>query len=221
MVLSKRLTKVLEYIDATDRVADIGADHGYLTLSMINKGVKFAQVVENKIEPLKRAQKTLADYNFVRFSLSDGISKLDQNVNVVTICGMGGLNIVEILSNNIKRAKKLDKLVLQANSKVPNLREFLNNNGFSIIDEEIVLDKGTYYEIIIAKFEDVKDKLSNEELYFGPILLQKKSNEFILKYKKQLEEFLEIIKNPNISNLESIDNLNQQINLIKKHILGD
>ncbi len=221
MVLSKRLTKVLEYIDATDRVADIGADHGYLTLSMINKGVKFAQVVENKIEPLKRAQKTLADYNFVRFSLSDGISKLDPNVNVVTICGMGGLNIVEILSNNIKRAKKLDKLVLQANSKVPNLREFLNNNGFSIIDEEIVLDKGTYYEIIIAKFEDVKDKLSNEELYFGPILLQKKSNEFILKYKKQLEEFLEIIKNPNISNLESIDNLNQQINLIKKRILGD
>ena len=130
MLLSKRLSKVLDYIDKDDLVADIGADHGYLSLEMLNIGVQFVQVVENKIEPLKRAQLTLKNHENVKYSLSDGISDLDELINTVTICGMGGLNIVEILSNDLPTAKRLKKIILQANSKLFELREFLNNNSF-------------------------------------------------------------------------------------------
>ena len=132
MLLSKRLSKVLDYIDKDDLVADIGADHGYLSLEMLNIGVQFVQVVENKIEPLKRAQLTLKNHENVKYSLSDGISDLDELINTVTICGMGGLNIVEILSNDLPTAKRLNKIILQANSKLFELREFLNNNSFQI-----------------------------------------------------------------------------------------
>ena len=108
MNLSKRLSKVLEYINEFDKVADIGADHGYLSIAMLEKGIKFVQVVENKTEPFLRAQSALSGYDNVIFSLSDGISDLNEDINTVTICGMGGLNIVEILGSQLNKAKKLN-----------------------------------------------------------------------------------------------------------------
>ena len=132
MNLSKRLQTVLEFIDVKDKVADIGADHGYLVIAMRELGVDFLQVVENKKGPLERAKQNLRDFDNVIFSLSDGISDLNPNIDTVTICGMGGLNIVEILNNNLDTAKRLKKIVMQANSKTFELRQFLNDNGFSI-----------------------------------------------------------------------------------------
>ena len=118
MNLSKRLSKVLEYVNEFDKVADIGADHGYLSIAMLEKGVKFVQVVENKTEPFLRAQSALMGYENVIFSLSDGISDLHDDINTVTICGMGGLNIVEILGSQLNKARRLNKIILQANSKL-------------------------------------------------------------------------------------------------------
>lgn len=221
MLLSKRLSKVLDYIDKDDLVADIGADHGYLSLEMLNIGVRFVQVVENKIEPLKRAQLTLKNHENVKYSLSDGISDLDELINTVTICGMGGLNIVEILSNNLPTAKRLKKIILQANSKIFELREFLNNNSFQIIDEAIIEEKGCFYEIIVAKYEENKViNLSYPEKYFGPFLLKSQNETFCNKYKKKRDEYKHILKS-SISKETEINNLKIQIELIETHVKGD
>ena len=222
MILSKRLSKVLDYIDNLDIVADIGADHGYLSLEMLNKGVRFIQVVENKIEPLKRAQLTLGFPNNIKYSLSDGISDLDEKINTVTICGMGGLNIVEILNNNLSTAKRLKKLILQANSKVYELRKFLNLSGFIIDEEEIVYEKGSYYEIIVCHYDEFSQaNISDEELFFGPILLKKQSLDFISKYEQKLNLYLNILNNNDISKNEDIESLQNNINLIKQYVKGD
>lgn len=221
MVLSKRLSKVLEYIDKNDLVADIGADHGYLSLEMLNIGVKFVQIVENKIEPLKRAKLTLKNHENVKYSLSDGISDLDELINTVTICGMGGLNIVEILSNNLSTAQKLNKIILQANSKVYELREFLNNQGFVIIDEAIIEEKGCFYEIIVTKYDITSKKiLSYQEKYFGPVLLVNQNQTFINKYTKKINEYQNIL-NSNISKNEDINNIKNKIELIKTYVKGE
>lgn len=221
MVLSKRLSKVLEYIDKNDLVADIGADHGYLSLEMLNIGVKFVQIVENKIEPLKRAKLTLKNHENVKYSLSDGISDLDELINTVTICGMGGLNIVEILSNNLSTAQKLNKIILQANSKVYELREFLNNQGFVIIDEAIIEEKGCFYEIIVTKYDITsKEILSYQQKYFGPVLLVNQNQTFINKYTKKINEYQNIL-NSNISKNEDINNIKNKIELIKTYVKGE
>ena len=215
MNLSKRLQKVLNYIEPTDKVADIGADHGYLTIAMYEKGVKYLQVVENKKGPLERAKQNLMDYDNIAFSLSDGISNLESYIDTVTICGMGGLNIVEILNNNLDTAKSLKKIIMQANSKTYELREFLTKNGFEIIDEDFVKDVDQYYEIIIATFNNNDSTLSVAELYFGPILLKKRLNDFIDYYQSLKENIQHIIaSNPDHEMFE----LKTKLELIENNI---
>ncbi len=217
MILSKRLQKVLEFVDASDKVADIGADHGYLTIAMREKGVDFLQVVENKIGPLNRAKQNLMDYDNIIFSLSDGISDLNSSIDTVTICGMGGLNIVEILENHLDVAKKLHKIIMQANSKTFELREFLTSNGFEIIDEDIVDDGDKYYEIIVSKYTGNNSSLLYHELLFGPILLNKKTDTFISYYFGLKQNILDILsKNENREMLE----LYKKLQLIEKYVLG-
>lgn len=216
MILSKRLQKVLEFVDASDKVADIGADHGYLTIAMREKGVDFLQVVENKIGPLNRAKQNLMDYDNIIFSLSDGISDLNSSIDTVTICGMGGLNIVEILENNLDVAKKLHKIIMQANSKTFELREFLTSNGFEIIDEDIVDDGDKYYEIIVSKYTGNNSSFLYHELLFGPILLNKKTDTFISYYFGLKQNILDILsKNENREMLE----LYKKLQLIEKYVL--
>ena len=219
MNLSKRLSKVLEYINEFDKVADIGADHGYLSIAMLEKGIKFVQVVENKTEPFLRAQSALSGYDNVIFSLSDGISDLNEGINTVTICGMGGLNIVEILGSQLNKARKLNKIILQANSKLYELRTFLNYNNFEIIDEEIIEEKETYYEIIVCKYnENIQTNISFEECYFGPVLLKKQTEIFKIKYKKILEMYKNILSKKEISKEEDIKYIESQINLICSNV---
>lgn len=217
MSLSKRLQKVLEFVEASDKVADIGADHGYLTIAMHEKGVEFLQVVENKIGPLNRARQNLIDLEDVIFSLSDGISDLHPSIDTVTICGMGGLNIVEILNNNLDTAKKLNKIIMQANSKTFELREFLISNGFSIVDEDIVNDTGKYYEIIVSKYNGINTSLEYHELLFGPILLNKKSDAFIEYYQSLKQNIIDIL---NENQNRQMPELHNKLQLIEKYILG-
>ena len=99
-MLSKRLQRVLDYIQIDDKLADIGCDHGYLSLYAIKKGVKFVQLVDNKIGPLNVAKKNLSKENLnaeIKYSLSSGLSNIDINVDTVAICGMGGDLISKIL----------------------------------------------------------------------------------------------------------------------------
>lgn len=212
MILSKRLQKVLDFVDVRDKVADIGADHGYLVIAMRNMGVETLQVVENKIGPLERAKSNLSDFDNIVFSLSDGISDLDKNIDTVTICGMGGLNIVEILNNNLDTAKSLKKIIMQANSKCFELREFLFSNGFNILDEEMVEDNGKHYEIIVARYENFQQNISYEQLFFGPILMEKKTKVFIDYYKGLKNNILEILKNNEQYNLSELQNKLELIN---------
>ena len=213
-MLSKRLQKVLDYIETDDKLADIGCDHGYLSLYAIKKGIKFVQLVDNKIGPLNVAKKNLSNEKLdaeIKYSLSSGLSDIDEKVDTVAICGMGGDLISKILFEDIDVAKRMKCLILEANSKVDILREFLSSNYFEIIDEDIVLEKDKYYEILKIKFNNEVDPLSLTEIEFGPILLKKKSLIFKEYLNNKIEKLNLIIKKNN----ESKDNLILKINKIK------
>ena len=95
-----RLETAAAWLDSDDILADIGCDHGYLAIYAINNGVKHVQLVDNKKGPLDVAYKNMEEAGYqseVTFTLSDGLSALEEDVNAVSILGMGGDLISKIL----------------------------------------------------------------------------------------------------------------------------
>lgn len=182
MLKSLRLMSALAFVNPEFNYADIGADHGYLAKAMLDTGVKLVQVVENKPGPLEHAKCNLQGDDNVIYSLSDGLKDLDERIDAVTICGMGGLNIIGIINDCLAKAKTLKQLILQANSKIYELRQFLNEQHFQIENEKIVYEQGKYYEIIACRYDTASKSLSEAELRFGPCLMKEKSQVFIAKY---------------------------------------
>jgi len=217
-MLDNRLSAALSFIDEEDFVSDVGADHGYLSKAILDKGSKYVQVIENKIGPLNNAKKTLEGYNNVEFSLSSGFDNLSKKVDTAVICGMGGLNIVKIIDDNLSKVKLLKKLILGPNSKVYELRLYLYKNGFSIVDEVIAIDDCHFYNIMKVEPKEVNN-YSIEELIFGPTLLKKQSNEFFLKYKRELKELNKILSNANLSK-EDYKLLDEKKDMILKNVIG-
>ena len=207
--MNKRLEKVAELLDEYDLLADIGCDHGYLGIMALNKGIKFVQFIDNKIGPLNQAKKNCQniDSKMIKFTLASGITELDNQVNTICICGMGGELICDILDENLDRAKSLNKIILQPNRNEPNLRKYLMNNNFLILNEEIVFENNKYYEIIVCKYQKNKVSYTEEELLLGPSLMNKKEENFVNKWNGKLTEYLRIkaVSNDNFENDKKIE----------------
>ena len=215
-MLSKRLARVLDFIGENDLVADVGTDHGYLLESCLNdKHVKFVQGIENKKGPFNRALSNLSKYieeGIAVLSLSDGLTELDSSINTVVIAGMGGELISRIIENDIDKARKVDKLILEANSREFELRKFLSKNHFEIVDEAIVYDHSKYYEIIQTRYNSNSSELSTKSCFFGPKLMINQSTDFKNKWNKKLAEINKILKEcPNLKTLYDVKTIIEEV----------
>ena len=205
----KRLETIIKYINNNDIVADIGCDHGYLGIMALNKGIEFVQFIDNKIGPLNQAKKNCEniDSKKIQFTLASGITALEEHIDTICICGMGGELICDILEENLSAAKLLKKIILQPNRNEPNLRKYLMTNGFVITNEEIVYENSKYYEIIVCHYTNKMIEYAEEELLFGPVLMKKREENFVNKWNEKLVEFLRIqqVSNNNFENDHKID----------------
>lgn len=180
MELSKRLRAIVDMVEVGDRPADIGCDHGYVPICLIEEG-KCSSVIAMDINqgPLLRAKenierKGLAPYITIR--LSDGASALKEEEADTLICaGMGGRLTIHILEDAIKRLYAIKKLILQPQSEIWLVRRFLLQNHYSIVKENMICEDGKYYSLMRAEkgTAGVSAHTSKEELY-GPILLKEK-----------------------------------------------
>lgn len=213
MKISKRIQKIIEYIDVEDSVADIGCDHGYLGLGCLEKGIKFLQNIDNKKGPLTTAMKNLSDYQYndnVIYTLCDGLDKLDSRIDTIVISGMGGDLITQIINRNLEKAVNLKKLIIVAHSKLFLLRKELTKH-FNIIDETIISEKNKIYEIIIFKPNNsIVTNYNYDDYLLGPIQKQKQEELFIAKWMARLEEIEKILKNT-----INLDLVNEQKCIIK------
>lgn len=210
---NQRLNKILNLINVHDCVADIGTDHGYLLIGCMEKGLKFCQGVENKLGPYLVAEANLNNYiqdGRIKLSLSDGLKDLDPLIDTVVIAGMGGELISKIIDESLAKAKTLKKLILEPNVRCYELRKYLNLNGFTIYNEEIINDNDKYYEIMEVKFTNSLPTLSENELLFGPILLKNANPLFITKWQTKLKEY-ENIKNTSTKKLPNIEEMIERI----------
>ena len=157
-MISKRLQYIVDMVTHFETIADIGCDHGHVCVELIkNNKVKKAIASDISYPSLKKTidfVKVNKIEDKVETRVGDGLDvlKIDE-VDSMIIAGMGGVLISEILKKNynLKFKEKNPLLILQPVQQAKDLRYYLYENKFEIVDEDIIFDMGKYYNIIIAK----------------------------------------------------------------------
>lgn len=151
--ITERLKTAAEMIGQANILCDIGCDHGYLPIYLIqNEQIQFAYACDLRDGPLKTASRNIRDFHMkeqIQTVKSDGLHELNQlSFDVISICGMGGRLIAEILERDKEIALRAKKLVLQPMSEIPVLRKFLGENGFVITEERLALEDRRFYVLL-------------------------------------------------------------------------
>ncbi len=197
--ISKRLLTIANYVNPGSRVADIGSDHAYLPVFLIqNEKAKSAIAGEVNQGPWKSAlqhvkEAGLSEHIDVR--LGDGLSVI-QNGEVDTICiaGMGGTLICQILEAGIKRLPSVSQLILQPNVAEKNVRKWLYHNGWELKGESILKEDGILYEVLSAVPGNPdapyvnKNWSRNEWFEVGPFLWEERSPIFKEKWEEEYKK---------------------------------
>ena len=224
MNLSLRLTKVKDTVLKCDTVCDIGCDHGYVSISLIEEG-KAKKVIACDINkgPLEAAKENVSKKNLlgnIELRLSDGLSQVspEDKPDSIVIAGMGGALMVKILTEGIKVVSSAKQLVLQPQSEIFLVRKWLRENGFYISNEEILKDMGKYYFIMDARpgeSETFEPEIQEFFDIYSKNLIDKRDNmykEFLLSGVKKNSGYLAGIEGDNRDELE------KKIILMKKAV---
>lgn len=196
--LNQRLIYVSEYIQG-DCLADIGSDHAYLPIYALEHHLIRTAIAGEVIQgPYEASIKNVRSYGYdsqIDVRLGDGLSILtdSDHVDTITICGMGGPLIAQILQQGASKLKPHTRLVLQSNVQTEALRRTLEHLDFEITQELIFKEKGHIYELVVADYQSNSRPLTKQELKFGPILLRYKNAQFIEKWQREVDA-LEKIK---------------------------
>ena len=191
-------------------IADVGCDHGYLTISLLENHVASKAIAMDVNKgPLESAKANVTQSGLakqVQFRLSDGLAKLDSDeADVICICGMGGALIKRILDARLQVAQSAKALVLEPQSEYRALREFLVQNHFSFLDETLCTEEGKIYPIMkVAYNPDAITELQEVELEYGPIIIEKKPELLQTLLEKNKREYTSIIEKLDAMNSSDI-----------------
>ena len=170
--LGQRLGAVASLVSCGAILADIGTDHGYLPIYLIESG-KIERAVLSDINrgPLEKARENVRLHglsNEVELRLTDGARGLENmGITEYAICGMGGELIADIIAAAPHLSRKGIGLILQPMSRPEVLRGFLWDNGFSILSEAYSYDEGKYYVCMRAEYFGTCESYTPEEALFG------------------------------------------------------
>ncbi|WP_339063702.1 tRNA (adenine(22)-N(1))-methyltransferase TrmK [Tepidibacillus marianensis] len=199
IVLSERLFTIASFVPKGSNMADIGSDHALLPCFLVSmQVVPFAIAGELNEGPFKSAESQVEQYGLKeRISVRKGngleVIQEPDRIDVITIAGMGGALIANILEKGREKLLATKRLILQPNVGEEQVRWWLDRHGWQIIDETILEENEKIYEIIVAesKLTQLTDPyndhdMSREELYrLGPILWRKKGPILLKKWMKE------------------------------------
>src|SRR5690554_3312974 len=206
-----RIKKIAEMVKGANTLLDIGTDHGKVIIEALIKGyINNAIAADINDGPLKRAYKNIKKQKLltkVKFIKTDGFKNINLNYDVVSITGLGFQTIKKILEVEHKHPKFY---IFGVQSEIENFRKYLSNNGYKIINEEIIFDK-KFYIFIKAIFEN--ETLSFEDIILGPFI--KKRKEAIPYYKQKISKLEE--KMPHLKD-EELTKRKEELDLYFKAI---
>lgn len=226
MQLSKRLKAVADSVTKGNRVADVGCDHAYISIYLIEHDIApYVIAMDVNRGPLERAKENIINKNLstqIDTRLSDGLQKMNPNeADTILIAGMGGALVVRILKEGFSVVQTVKELVLQPQSELFLVRHFLHDMGFEITKEEMLIDDGKFYVIIKAKPASGKQIYDKELFYqYGKLLLEQKDSVAFgylnreLRIKNQVID--ELKQNPSEKAMERMNELNEEISYIQE-----
>ena len=173
--ISDRLLSCCRFVNPGDRVADIGCDHGYLGIYLLKNNIA-SHVISSDINegPLNAAVFNSEKYgvrNKIQFFLSDGVRNIPRDFDALVCAGMGGDTMISILEAAPWLKDSQYRLILQCQSKRPELRRYLSENGW-FIREESVLKDGKFLYTVMEVIWLPGMELTPGGCHFSPALLK-------------------------------------------------
>ena len=198
MELSTRLMTVAGGVTKGNRLADIGTDHGYIPIYLVQEGIcPSAIAMDVNQGPLDRADAHIKEYRLsdkIGTRLSNGLEKLDPSeADSIVIAGMGGALMTDILTRGIHVVNAGKEFILQPQSEIFKVRHFLHENGYAIVKEQILKEEGKYYFIIKAL--PGQQRYEEEFLYeYGEYLLREKSPLMLEYLEREMNKYHKILE---------------------------
>lgn len=219
--MNLRLNKLVEMVDPGSRLADIGTDHAYLPIKLVQEGkVAFAIASDVAAGPLQNAKTDIAEAGLgqqIETRLGSGLETLkdEDQIDTVVIAGMGGKLMVSLLEEAAGRGKYYSTLILEPNIGENRVRQWLEEYDYQIVAEDLVAEAGHTYELIKAKQTGGKHPLTAKEKDFGPLLLKQKGPVFLAKWTRQLAYYQQLLANLNKAKQKDADRIADLERLIK------
>lgn len=172
--LSPRLLACAAFVRPGERVADVGCDHGYLSLHLLQSGVAGHVYASDVREgPLSSARRSTAHFGVsekIDFFLCDGVQGLPRDFDVLICAGMGADTMISILEAAPWLRGGAYRLILQCQSKTPSLRQYLSRTGWEIVNETALRDGRFLYTVMEVLWNPASAKLTPGQCHFSPAL---------------------------------------------------
>lgn len=227
MELSKRLNFIIENIEETTVLADIGTDHGYVPLYATQNGLcSRAIAIDINKDPLDKARLNAileGAGDELEFRLGNGLKPLEKDeVEVAIIAGMGGNLIRDILEESIDKVNSINYLILVPAQNPEVLREYLYNNDYEIICEDLCEEEGIYYELFKVRKKE-GESIGLDPIYYevSPKLLMKKHplmKDYLNSKVENYKRILSFITESTITAKERRTSIEEKIDIISNMI---
>jgi len=225
-ILSPRLKLIADMAAGGKKIADIGCDHGKVSVYLAEKGseVYAVDISEPSLEKAIQLAEIKGVRDRIKFYCDDGLDSIKNiDFNAIIIAGMGWRMIADILENNKDCVKKAETLILQPMDSVIDLRGFICRHQLVIRDEKLVWDEGRLYTIFSVQY-GTNQSFSEIEMILGPKILENKDILLDGLIKRELDKRKKIISGlykGKVQDTSQIGKIEREINTLSSMYRGE
>ena len=172
--ISDRLLACCAFVHPGDRIADVGCDHGYLSIHLLTHGIAASAIASDLREgPLQSARDNAAKFGVhekIEFCRSDGVQNIPRDFDTLVCAGMGAHTMISILESAPWLQDPRYRMILQCQIKTPMLRQYLTAHGWYIRQEAVLRDGKFLYTVMEVVFDPTMVRLTPGQCYISPVL---------------------------------------------------